>query len=93
MAKKENNPFAALEESHSRNFREGTGHHKVQQGLDSTLGTARMLGSIADVYLNRFVGTVMNMAGSKDNQVKPGEGSRRRQNGPPKGKDPKYPNL
>jgi hypothetical protein len=90
MSNKKNNPFADLEKNHSREFREGSGHHNVQRGLDSTLGTARMLGSIADVYLSRFMGTVMSMAGSKENQTKPGEGGGRRENQPSKHK---YPNL
>jgi hypothetical protein len=90
MSNKKNNPFADLEKNHSRDFREGSGHHNVQRGLDSTLGTARMLGSIADVYLSRFVGTMMSMAGSKDDQAKPGEGGGRRKSGSTKSK---YPNL
>jgi hypothetical protein len=49
-----------------------------------------MLGSIADVYLSRFVGTVMSMAGSKEDQAKPGEGGGRRKSEPSKHK---YPNL
>ena len=84
------NPFADLEENHSRDFREGSGNHKVQRGIDRTLGTARMLGSIADVYLSRFVGTIMSMAGSNDNEEQPGEGGGRREN---KMSDKKYPNL
>lgn len=85
-----NNPFDDLQENYSRDFREGSGHNNVQRGLDSALGTARMLGTIADVYLSRFVGTIMNMAGSSDEKEKPGEGGGRRNN---EITDKKYPNL
>lgn len=93
MKQKFTNPFEELENNHSRSFSESPARRKVQNGIDSHLGTARMLGNIADVYLSRFIGTVIGMAGAKDEQQsRTGESSNSRTKGPNLGKGARYPN-
>lgn len=61
---------------------------RVKSGVDSTIGTSRMLGNIAEVYLSRFLDTVFGMSGrEEENTVGPGRNTNSRPS------DKKYPNL
>jgi hypothetical protein len=77
-------------EKRNRSFFEDGPDEEVRRNILSSLGTIRFLGSIADVYLNRMVETVVTMAGGargpRDQQDDRTGGSQ-----PPK--DSGYPNL
>lgn len=94
MDKKGRNPFEELEDHQIRTFFEGPTERKIKSGLDGTLGTARLLGSIADVYLTRLVDTVVGMAsGSSERDEESMTTSGRLDPDPSPGRDKKYPNL
>ncbi len=86
------NPFEEMQNRQIRTFFDGDANRKIKAGLDSRMGTFRLLGNIADVYLNRFVDTMVGMANgaveSEEEEVqarlKSGEQSRTGN---------KYPNL
>lgn len=94
MDKKGRNPFEELEDHQIRNFFEGPTDRKIKSGLDGTLGTVRLLGSIADIYLTRFVDTVVGLAnGSEQRDEETGTSSGRLDPEPTPERDKKYPNL
>ncbi|WP_020537316.1 hypothetical protein [Lewinella cohaerens] len=94
MDEKGRNPFEEMEDHQIRNFFEGPTDRKIKSGLDGTLGTVRFLGNIADVYLSRFVDTVVGMASAnsqRDEESTPSSGRLDPDQTP--GRDKKYPNL
>lgn len=94
MDEKGRNPFEEMEDHQIRNFFEGPTDRKIKSGLDGTLGTVRFLGNIADVYLSRFVDTVVGMASTnnqRDEESAPSSG--RLDPDQAAGRDKKYPNL
>ena len=96
MDEKGRNPFEEMEDHQIRNFFEGPTDRKIKSGLDGTLGTVRFLGSIADVYLSRFVDTVVCMASAnsqrdEEEETRPSSGRLNPDQAPDR--DKKYPNL
>ena len=94
MSKKPN-PFEEMQDRQIRTFFDGSADRKIKAGLDSRMGTFRLLGNIADVYLNRMVDTMVGMANgaaeSSDQEVKP-QPPRLRSDSKSR-RDNKYPNL
>lgn len=62
------NPFQEMQNEQIRAFFEGPADRKIKARLDGTMGTFRLLGNIADVYLNRFVDTMVGMANGANAQ-------------------------
>ena len=88
------NPFEEMQNKQIRTFFEGPAERKIKAGLDGTMGTFRFLGDIADVYLSRFVDTMVGFAngGSKrDDENTTNHGRLPEGDQPPS--DSKYPNL
>lgn len=94
MSEKQN-PFEEMQDEQIRTFFEGPADRKIKARLDGTMGTFRLLGNIADVYLNRFVDTMVGMAngaGVRDEEAEADQG--RLPAGEKKSNDDsKYPNL
>ena len=94
MSKKPN-PFEEMQSRQIRTFFDGNADRKIKAGLDSRMGTFRLLGNIADVYLNRLVDTMVGMANgaaeSSDQEIEPGQ--QRLSSGDTPRRDNKYPNL
>ena len=88
------NPFEEMQNEQIRTFFEGPADRKIKQRLDGTMGTFRFLGNIADVYLNRFVDTMVGMANGASNRDEEEETDQGRlpESREPK-EDRKYPNL
>ena len=94
MDEKGRNPFEEMEDHQIRNFFEGPTERKIKSGLDGTLGTVRFLGSIADVYLTRFVDTVVGMASANSQRDEESTTSSGRLDpDPTPDRNKKYPNL
>lgn len=94
MDDKGRNPFEEMEDHQIRNFFEGPTERKIKSGLDGTLGTARFLGNIADIYLTRFVDTVVGMSsGSRQRDEESRTSSGRLDPDSTPDRDKKYPNL
>lgn len=93
------NSFNEMENFHSRSFEYGDGKQKVRQKISSHLGTMRFLGSIADVYMNRMVDTLVGLATSGEEAPAPDQDElseavrRAEDNGSSDDMDQKYPNL
>ena len=61
----DNNPFKTIEQEGIRSFYSGRSDERVRSGINSTLGTVRFLGKIADVYLTRLVDTMVCLTGGR----------------------------
>ena len=85
------NAFNDMEEDHIRSFYKGSSDRKIRSKINSSLGTMRFLGQIADVYVNHLVKTMTELASNstEGNEIKRGDidDSNNRLN------KPKYPNL
>ena len=76
-----NNPFKEIENEGVRSFYAEERDQRVRSGINSTLGTVRFLGKIADVYLNRLVDTMVCLTGGgvrddRSNPEAPADGKR-----------------
>lgn len=94
------NSFNEMEEANIRSFYNSPSDRKIRKGVNSSLGTMRFLGHIADVYVNRLVETMVEMASGPDDESKnnfkalPRESKSQRSEDSSKPSDPsKYPNL
>ena len=88
------NPFEEMQNRQIRTFVDGGADRKIKAGLDSRMGTFRLLGNIADVYLNRFVDTMVGMANGVAETPEEGEEERPRlKSGDHPRTGNKYPNL
>ena len=90
------NPFDDMRDKQIRTFFEGPVDRKIKSKLDNTMGTFRLLGNIADVYLNRLVDTMVGMANgaSRQDQEENVDQGRLPEGEPPvDDKSKKYPNL
>lgn len=88
------NPFEEMQNEQIRTFFEGPADRKIKARLDGTMGTFRLLGNIADVYLNRFVDTMVGMAngaGARDEETMANQGRLPAEKDSKD--DSKYPNL
>lgn len=93
---KDSNPFEEMQNKQIRTFFHGEADRKIKAGLDVKMGTYRLLGNIADVYLNRFVDTMMGMAnGAKapTEDREPEQQQQRLKSGDNPRTNNKYPNL
>ncbi|MEL6834321.1 MAG: hypothetical protein AAFP77_15105 [Bacteroidota bacterium] len=89
------NPFEEMQNRQIRTFFDEGADRKIKAGLDSRMGTFRLLGSIADVYLNRLVDTMVGMANGAaetTEQEEQSEQSRLKSGDHPRTGN-KYPNL
>ena len=87
------NSFNEMEEANIRSFYAGAGDKKVRKEVNSNFGTIRFLGNIADVYVNRLVETIVEIASGPQGEHE-GEmptSSRGHQSEHPD--NSKYPNL
>lgn len=88
------NPFEEMQNEQIRTFFDGPADRKIKAGLDGTMGTFRLLGNIADMYLTRFVDTMVGMAnGANDRDEETPTDQSRLPGGEQPNKDKKYPNL
>lgn len=85
------NSFNDMQEEHIRSFYNSSSDRKIRTKINSSLGTMRFLGQIADVYVNRLVKTMTKLASNSEvsTEVKRGDidDSNNRLN------QTKYPNL
>lgn len=85
------NSFNDMQEEHIRSFYNNSRDRKIRTKINSSLGTMRFLGQIADVYVSRFVKTMTKLASNSEvsTEVKRGDidDSNNRLN------QAKYPNL
>ena len=81
-----NNPFKEIENEGVRSFYADQRDQRVRSGINSTLGTVRFLGKIADVYLTRLVDTMVCLTGGGAVRDEGG-------GGPDSGLDTRPPNL
>ena len=89
------NPFEEMQDKQIKTFFEGTTDRKIKANLDGTMGTFRFLGNIADIYLNRFVDTMVGMANGanvRDEDPAAGQSRLPGEGLPSEKKKNKYPN-
>ena len=96
MSDNKPNPFEEMQDEQIRTFFNGPVDRKIKAGIDGTMGTFRFLGNIADVYLTRFVDTMVGMANGvseRDEEDTSGHGRLPQSNANEPNKEKKYPNL